>query len=110
MSALAVRAIPDAALVGRRERLLAMVDILEAIPAEEIGTLARRSAFTHLDAQEAVLVSPKEHAERLLLLLKGRAQVYEESDQPGQDPTVSVVEGGTLDADLAGLDEQRFVF
>jgi CRP/FNR family transcriptional regulator len=73
-----------------------MVDILEAVPAEEIGTLARRSAFTRLDAREDVLVAPEEHTERLLLLLEGRAQVYEESGDPGQELTISVVEGGTL--------------
>jgi CRP/FNR family transcriptional regulator, cyclic AMP receptor protein len=96
MSVLAVRAIPDAGLAGRRERLLAMVDILEPVPGEEIRTLARRSAFACLDAREAVLVAPEEHAERLLLLLEGRAQVCEESDHPEQGLTISVVEGGTL--------------
>ena len=95
MSVLAVRAIPDAGLVGRRERLLAMVDILEAVPAEDLRTLARRSAFARLDARDAVLVDPDEHGERLLLLLEGRARTYEEGP-PGQELTVSVIEGGTL--------------
>jgi CRP/FNR family cyclic AMP-dependent transcriptional regulator len=96
MSAVLVRAMPDGVLPGRRERLLAMVDILEAVPAEDVRALARRSTFARLEARDAVLISPDEHAERLLLLLEGRAQVYEESDHPGQELTISVVESGTL--------------
>jgi hypothetical protein len=72
-------AIPDGVLAGERERLLAMVDILEGVPPEEVRALARRSSFARLDARDAVLVAPEEHAERLLLLLEGRTWVYEES-------------------------------
>jgi CRP/FNR family cyclic AMP-dependent transcriptional regulator len=96
MSAVMVRAMPDGVLAGRRERLLAMVDILEAVPPEDVRALARRSTFARLDAREDVLISPDEHEERLLLLLEGRAQVYEESCHPGQELTISVVESGTL--------------
>jgi CRP/FNR family transcriptional regulator, cyclic AMP receptor protein len=96
MSAVLVRAMPDGVLPGRRERLLAMVDILEAVPPEDVRALARRSTFARLEARDAVLISPDGHAERLLLLLEGRAQVYEESDHPGQELTISVVESGTL--------------
>jgi CRP/FNR family transcriptional regulator len=88
-------AIPDYVLVGKRERLLAMVDILESVPPEEIRAIARRSAFTRLEALDAVLVAPGEHEERLLLLLEGRARVCEEGPA-GRELTVSVVEGGTL--------------
>jgi len=89
------RTIPNGVLGGERERLLAMVDILEPVAPEEVRELARRSSFTRLDARDAVLVSPDEHAQRLLLLLEGRARVYEESC-PGRELTVSVVESGTL--------------
>ena len=95
MSVVIARDIPAAVLAGRRERLLAMVDILEGVPEEDVRALARRSAFASLDVRDAVLVSPEEHEERLLLLLEGRAQVYEDSDC-GQEMMVSVVEGGTL--------------
>jgi CRP-like cAMP-binding protein len=95
MSVVVARAIPDYELAGERERLLAMVDILESVPREEVQALARRSAFTRLDARDAVLVAPEEHEERLLLLLEGRARVCEE-DRAGQEVTVSLVEGGTL--------------
>jgi CRP/FNR family transcriptional regulator, cyclic AMP receptor protein len=96
MSAVVVRAMPDRVLAGNRERLLAMVDILEAVPAEDVRTLALRSTFARLEPRDAVLISPDEHVERLLLLLEGRAQVYEESKHPGQELTISVVESGTL--------------
>ena len=96
MSAVMVRPMTEGVLAGRRERLLALVDILEAVSPEDVRALARRSTFARLDAREAVLVDPDEHAERLLLLLEGRAQVYEESDHPGQELTISVVESGTL--------------
>jgi CRP/FNR family transcriptional regulator, cyclic AMP receptor protein len=96
MSAVVVRAMPDGVLAEERERLLAMVDILEAVPLEEVRALARRSTFARLDARDAVLIDPDENAQRLLLLLEGRVQVYEESDHPGQELTISVVESGTL--------------
>ncbi len=96
MSAVVVRAMPDGVLAGERERLLAMVDILEAVPPEDVRALARRSTFARLDTRDAVLIDPDEHAEKLLLLLEGRVQVYEESDHPGQELTISVVESGTL--------------
>jgi CRP/FNR family transcriptional regulator, cyclic AMP receptor protein len=96
MSAVLARAVPDGVLAGERERLLAMVDILEAVPPEDVRALARCSTFARLDARDAVLIDPDEHAEKLLLLLEGRAQVYEESDNPGHELMISVVESGTL--------------
>jgi CRP/FNR family transcriptional regulator, cyclic AMP receptor protein len=89
-------AVPDHdVLAGERARLLAMVDILEAVPPEDVRVLARRSAFTRLDARDTVLVAPEDCEERLLLLLKGRARVYEEGPT-GRELTISLVEGGTL--------------
>jgi len=45
-----------------------------SVPPEEIRAIARRSAFTSLGVRDAVLITPEEHEERLLLLLDGRAQ------------------------------------
>jgi CRP/FNR family cyclic AMP-dependent transcriptional regulator len=95
MSVLEARAILKYTLAGERERLLAMVDILAAAAREEVRALARGAAFTRLDTRDAVLVSPEEHEERLLLLLEGRARVCEEGPA-GQEMTVSLVESGTL--------------
>src|SRR3712207_1078365 len=77
-TAVEARAIPKYTLVGERERLLAMVDILAAAPREEVRALTRSAAFTRLDTRDAVLVSPEEHEERLLLLLEGRARGCED--------------------------------
>jgi hypothetical protein len=60
MSVVGTHAIPDDVLDGETERLLAMVDILEPVPPEELWSLARRSAFARLDARDAaVLVAPQ---------------------------------------------------
>jgi hypothetical protein len=56
MSAVIVRTMPDGVLAGTRERLLAMVDILEAVPPEDVRALALRSTFARLDAREDVLI------------------------------------------------------
>jgi hypothetical protein len=86
--------IPDHVLAAEREQLLTMVDILESLPPGEVRALAQCSAFTRLEARDAVLVAPEEHKDRLLLLLEGRARVYE--GPAGRELTVSLVEGGTL--------------
>ena len=85
---------PDHVLAAEREQLLTMVDILESLPPGEVRALAQCSAFTRLEARDAVLVAPEEHKDRLLLLLEGRARVYE--GPAGRELTVSLVEGGTL--------------
>ncbi len=60
-----------------------MVDILESVSLEAVRALAQCFTFTRLDARDAVLVAPDEHAERLLLLVKERARVYEDGNQGG---------------------------
>ena len=87
-------AIPDGVLAGERERLLAMVDILEG------GTPGGGAG-----ARPALLVRPTRRAgcrpgcprrtRREAAPAAGGAWVYEESC-PGRELTVSVVESGTL--------------
>jgi CRP/FNR family transcriptional regulator, cyclic AMP receptor protein len=95
MSLVVTRGIPEVMFAVERERLLAMVDILEPVSPEEVQELARRAVFSRLDARDALLITPQEHEERLLLLLEGRARVCEEGPA-GQEVTVSLVESGTL--------------
>ena len=64
MSVVIARDIPDAALAGKRERLLAMVDLLEGVPPEELRALARRSAFTGLEVRDAPSWSPPTSTQR----------------------------------------------
>jgi CRP/FNR family transcriptional regulator, cyclic AMP receptor protein len=75
------------------ERLLAKVDILEPLPAEELERLALLSASTRLEAGEALALD--ENRETLLLLASGRVRVHEPS-AAGPDLTFSMVEEGTV--------------
>jgi CRP/FNR family transcriptional regulator, cyclic AMP receptor protein len=75
------------------ERLLAKVDILEPLPAQELERLALLSASTRLEAGEALALD--ENRETLLLLASGRVRVHEPS-AAGPDLTFSMVEEGTV--------------
>jgi CRP/FNR family cyclic AMP-dependent transcriptional regulator len=80
-------------------RLLSMVDILEALSTEEVEDIGRRSPDTFLDRGD-VFVMPEEQGERLFVLKKGRAQVYE-LDRNGQEITLAVIEGGNIFGETA---------
>ena len=75
------------------ERLLAKVDILEPLPAEEVERLALLSASTRLEAGDALALD--ENREMLLLLASGRVRVHEPS-AGSQDLTFSMIEEGTV--------------
>jgi CRP/FNR family cyclic AMP-dependent transcriptional regulator len=80
-------------------RLLSMVDIFEALSPEELEELGRRAPDTLLDEGEP-FVMPRQEGERLFVLKKGRAQIYEiESD--GEEVTLSVIEGGNIFGEMA---------
>jgi CRP/FNR family transcriptional regulator, cyclic AMP receptor protein len=81
------------ATVRELERLLARVDILEKLPAEEVERLALLSSSTHLEAGEALALD--EDRETLLLLASGRVRVHEPS-YAGPDLTFSMIEEGTV--------------
>ncbi len=85
-------------------RLLAMVEVLEALSPEELEDLGRRAPDTFLDQGE-VFVVPQE-GERLYVLKRGRAQVYE-VDPNGEEITLSVIEGGNIFGEMA-LTGQQF--
>jgi CRP/FNR family transcriptional regulator len=76
------------------ERLLAMVDILEPLPPEELGRLALLSSLRRLEEGEAFALD--ENPEGLLLLASGRVRVHEPSHTGGQDLTFSMIEKGTV--------------
>jgi CRP/FNR family cyclic AMP-dependent transcriptional regulator len=79
--------------VKELERLLAVVDILEPLPPEEVDRLALLSSSIRLEAGEAVALD--EDHQTLLLLTDGRVRVHEPSTE-GQDLTISMVEEGTV--------------
>jgi CRP/FNR family transcriptional regulator, cyclic AMP receptor protein len=79
--------------VKELERLLAVVDILEPLPPEEVERLALLSSSIRLEAGEAVALD--EDHQTLLLLADGRVRVHEPS-AAGPDLTISMVEEGTV--------------
>ena len=85
-------------------RLLSMVDVLEALSPEELKELGRRAPDTFLDPGE-VFVMPDEGGERLFVLKKGRAQIYE-MDSNGEEVTLSVVEGGNIFGEMSLTGQQ----
>ena len=74
-------------------RLLAWVPFLEPLSEDERGQLAPRLTFTTLEAGETFVVGPEEHAKRMVLLLRGQLQVYEQ-DPSERELTLAVLEGG----------------
>ena len=77
-----------------RQQLLSWVPFLESLSEDEHAWLARRLSCTRLEAGDAFVVGPEEHAERMVLLLRGQLQVYE-TDPSGREVTFAVLEGGT---------------
>ncbi len=80
-------------------RLLSMVGIFEPLSEEELEELARRVPDAELEPGE-VFHTPEEPGEKLFLLKKGRAQVYE-VDPEGRELTLSVVESGSVLGEMA---------
>jgi CRP/FNR family transcriptional regulator, cyclic AMP receptor protein len=80
-------------------RLLSMVDILGPLSEEELEDLAKRTPDTFLE-QDDILYVPTEGTERLLVLKKGRVQLYE-IDQSGEEITLSVIEDGNVFGEMA---------
>ncbi len=74
-------------------QLLSWVEFLEPLSEEEQGWLARRLSFSNLEAGETFLVGPEEHAQRMVVVLRGQLQVYE-SDPSGKELALAVLEGG----------------
>jgi CRP/FNR family transcriptional regulator, cyclic AMP receptor protein len=80
-------------------RLLSMVDVLGPLSDEQLEDLARRAPDTFLD-EEDILYTPKEGAERLFVLKKGRVQCYEINAE-GEEVTLSVIEDGNVFGEMA---------
>lgn len=85
-------------------RLLASVDVLEPLPPQGLRELASRASLDRLRARETMAVGPQEHARRMMLLLEGRARLYEPGPR-GRRLTAAVAEAGTV-AGVAGLSER----
>lgn len=99
-----LRAAPAWMPMEEMVRLLATVDVLETLTPQELREFASRASLDRLEARETMVVGPREHARRMLLLLEGRARLYEPGPR-GRKLTVAVAEAGTV-AGVAGLSER----
>jgi CRP/FNR family transcriptional regulator, cyclic AMP receptor protein len=93
---------PEWMPLDQLERLLSRVDVLEPLTPRELRALASGSTLDRLRAQEAMTVGPQAHARQLILLLEGRATVYEPGPRESRRLTVSIAEAGTV-VGVAGL-------
>jgi CRP/FNR family transcriptional regulator, cyclic AMP receptor protein len=73
---------------------LSWVPFLEPLSEDEWGWLLARLSCASLEAGEIFTVGPQEHAERVVLVLRGQLQVYER-DPSGRELTLAVLEGGS---------------
>jgi CRP/FNR family transcriptional regulator, cyclic AMP receptor protein len=85
-------------------RLLTLVDVFERLPPEELRVLASGASLERLGAKQTMMVGPREHPRWVIVLLSGRATVYEPGPR-GRRLTVSVAEAGTL-VGAAGFSER----
>ena len=86
------------------ERLLASVDVFEPLTHPQLRALAGGASLERLGAGEGMTIEPREHARRVIVLLSGRATVYEPGPR-GRGLTLSVAEAGTV-VGVAGLSER----
>ena len=86
------------------DRLLASVDVFEPLTPPELRALARGASLERLGVGEGMTVEPREHARRVIVVLAGRATVYEPGPR-GRGLTLSVAEAGTV-VGVAGLSER----
>ena len=96
-----MRAVSEWMPLEELERLFTLVDVFEPLPPRELRALASGASLERLAAGETMLVGPREHAQRMIVLLAGRAQVYEPGPRDRR-LTVSVAEAGTV-VGVAGL-------
>jgi hypothetical protein len=72
-----------AMLLDEQVRLLSMVNVLEPLSREELKDLSQRAPDTHLQEGED-FPNPQQEGERLYVLKKGQAQIYEMTPEGGK--------------------------
>jgi CRP-like cAMP-binding protein len=75
-------------------RRLSWVEFLAPLSEGEMVTLLRGASFVRLEGGEEMVVGPREHAERMLLVVAGQLQVFEVSLSSEREFTLSVVGDG----------------
>jgi len=80
-------------------RRLSWVRFLSPLSEAEMVTLLRGASFVRLEDGEELVVGPKEHAERMLVVVAGQLQAFEVSLSSKREFTLSVVgDGATVGA------------
>jgi hypothetical protein len=74
-------------------RRVSWVGFLAPLPEGELDDLLRGASFFRLEAGEVTVVAPKEHAERMLLVV-GQLQVFEVFQSSERGLTLSVLSDG----------------
>src|SRR3712207_961753 len=77
------------------KRRLSWVDFLVPLSEEELDYLLRHVDFVRLEEAEVMVVGPREHAERMLLLVAVQLQVYQSALASGRELTLSILSDGT---------------
>ena len=80
--------------LNEQVRLLSMVDIFKPLSPEELKDLGQRAPDTRLQKGESFL-KPQSEDERLYVLKKGRAQIYQVTPE-GEETTLSIVAAGNI--------------
>ena len=75
-------------------RRLSWVEFLSPLSEAEMATLLRGANFVRLEGGEEMVVGPREHAERMLLVVAGQLQVFEVSLSSEREFTLSVTGDG----------------
>jgi CRP/FNR family transcriptional regulator len=75
-------------------RRLSWVEFLAPLSEGELVTLLRDASFVRLEDGEEMVVGPREHAERMLLVVAGQLQVFEVSLSSEREFTLSVAGDG----------------
>ena len=88
-----ISAVTETPSVEELQRLVSRVSFLEPLSEGALRGLVRSVRWAGLEAAEAFVVGPEEHGEQMLLLLSGRAQVYE-TDPSERELTLAVSEYG----------------
>jgi hypothetical protein len=75
-------------------RRLSWVGFLAPLSEGEMVTLLRGASFVRLEGGEEMVVGPREHAERMLLVVAGQLQAFEVSLSSEREFTLAVVGDG----------------
>lgn len=93
--------------VASLAELLAQIDFLSALSAEQRLTLAQSSSVTHYELGDGV-VSEGDQTQGLLVVVQGRVRLFQESG--GKEASIGVRKSGDVLGELGALRNVRYEF